>query len=440
MELFLFFFVLKGSFRKGVSCMQPVRSILSLILSLSLLCGCASAPAGSSASAVSPLPRPEGEVETVVSNCETVSPYGLSGFGVELLNASRREGENALLSPLSVVLALSMTSNGARGETLAQFEQTFGMEQDSLNALCAGLLAKYSALGGSTEVNLVNSLWADPELSVDAEFLRRCVDLYAAQVFQQDLQAPETVQAVNAWVKEATQDLISSVVDRFDDQAVLALVNAVYLKNQFARPFVTPTSNWTMDFTASDGTVFHPNGMSNGTRTEQYIAAQDAQGVLLPYDDQRLGLLLMRPEDGASLTDYLSGWDGGTIPALLDSRVETEVSLTVPKFKADWSDELDDALASMGLTDAFDVGKADFTAMGSSPNGPLFIGQVIHKTAFELNEKGTEAAAVTAVIVDSGCALPLTERIELRFDRPFVYAIVDLETGFPLFLGTLEKP
>ncbi len=405
-----------------------------------MLCGCAGAPAEPSPSAVSPLPRPEGEVETVVSDCEAISPDSLSGFGVELLNASRQEGENALISPLSVVLALSMTANGAQGETLEQFEEAFGMDQDSLNALCAGLLAKYSALGGSTEVNLVNSLWVDPDLSVDAEFLRRCADLYAAQVFQRDLQTPEAVQAVNAWVKEATRERISSVVDRFDEQAVLALVNAVYLKNQFARPFETPASDWKMDFTASDGTVFRPSGMSNGTRAEQYIAAQDARGVLLPYDDERLGLLLMRPEDGVSLTDYLSGWDDGTIRALLESRVEAEVNLTAPKFTAQWSGDLDRALVSMGLTDAFDMGKADFGAMGYCPNGPLFIGQVIHKTVFELNEKGTEAAAVTAVIMDAGCALPPADLIELRFDRPFVYAIVDLENGFPLFLGTLEKP
>ena len=122
---------------------------------------------------------------------------------------------------------------------------------------------------------------------------------------------------------------------------------------------------------------------------------------------------------------------------LLDGREERRVSLTVPKYELEWSGSLAEVLPEMGLSGAFDVAAADFSAMGHSDNGPLFIGDVIHKTALKVNEKGTEAAAVTAVVMEAGADMP-TDLIELRFDRPFVCGIVDLESGAPLFLGTVE--
>ena len=193
-----------------------------------------------------------------------------------------------------------------------------------------------------------------------------------------------------------------------------------------------------MDFTAEDGMVSHPKGMSNGIRTEQYIAARKGQGVVLPYDDGHLGFLLMLPDEGVSLTAYLASWNGETAGALLKARQEARVSLVVPKFEVEWSDSLGDTLAAMGLADAFDPSSADFSAMGSVPGKSLCVGDVIHKTVLKVNEKGTEAAAVTAVMKATSAA-PAEDPIVLRFDRPFVCGIVDLETGTPLFLGTVEN-
>ena len=418
------------------------RRILPVLLALSLLAGCAGAgmlaPVQSS---MKPLPTPQGSLPpvTVPDSLSQDVLTGYDSFSTELLKHNRREGKNTLVSPLSVTLALGMTANGAAEETLREFEALFGLDRDGLNSLCARFMADYAALGGSTEATLVNSLWADPDLTLANGFVLRCQNTYGAQLFQQDLQDPNTVQAVNQWVSEATRGLIPSVVDEFSDQAVLALINAIYLKNKFMYPFETPYSEWKMDFTAGDGTVTHPKGMSNGTRNEEYISAENGQGVLLPYDDGRLGLLLMLPREGTSLTDYLDGWDEATIPSLLSTRQEARVSLTCPKFKTEWSASLNDSLQAMGLSEAFDPQRADFSAMGNAGGYPLYIGDVIHKTAFELNEKGTEAAAVTAVMMECTSAMPPEDLIYLRFDRPFVYGIVDMETGTPLFLGTMER-
>ena len=414
--------------------------LFSLILALSLLAGCAGAlvqPQGS----LQPLPTPQGTLPPVepleLTDGDTLDGY--RSFAVDLLRRSHAGGENVLVSPLSVTLALGMTANGAAENTLTEFETLFGLSREDLNALCAKFMADYAQLGGSTEATLVNSLWADPDVNLANGFVLRCQDTYAAQLFQQDLQDPSTVKAVNGWVNEATRGLIPSVVDEFSGDAVLALINAIYLKNQFQRPFETPTSDWEMDFTAADGRVTHPKGMHNGTRNEEYIAAEDGQGVLLPYDDGRLGLLLMLPNEGTALTDYLAGWEEDTVPTLLSSRESRRVSLSCPKFKTERGSSLAGTLGDMGLTGAFDPALADFSAMGSVEGRSLYIGDVIHKTSFELNEKGTEAAAVTAVMMESTSAMPPQDLIYLRFDRPFVYGIVDLETGTPLFLGTMES-
>jgi len=416
------------------------KRLVPLLLALSLLAGCAAgAGVPERSKGVSELKPTEVRIADLFPAQRTAeNDAAFSQFAVELLRQNRTEGENTLLSPLSAALALGMTSAGADGDTAAGFADLFGIDLGSLLSYCLALTEDYADPGGSTESTLVNSLWCDPDLTLKDAFILTCQHYFAAQLFHADLQDSATVKAVNDWVKEATQGLIPDVVDRFSDEAVLALVNAVYLKNKFQVPFETPQSEWTMDFTAADGTVTTPRGMSNGTRNEQFIAAQDGRGVVLPYDDGRLGLLLMLPDEGIALTDYLAAWTGETVKALLDAREERRTSLVVPKFKAEWAGSLADSLARMGLEDAFDPEKADFAAMGECEAGPLYIGDVIHKTAFELNEKGTEAAAVTAVIMDFGAAPPPEDLVVLRFERPFVYGIVDLETGTPLFLGTAE--
>ncbi len=413
-----------------------MRRVLTMLLALAMLVGC---HAGGKTPAATPEPiRAEGTVDLFPAQPTEENDAAYADFALKLLRQGRTEGENTLLSPLSVTLALGMTSAGAAGDTAEEFAGLFGMEPGALRAYCLALMEAYSDLPGSTQTNLVNSLWCDPDLTLNDPFVLTCQNYFDAQLFHADLQSPDTVQAVNNWVSEATRGMIPQVVERFDDQAALALINAVYFKNQFQNPFATPAWEWTLDFHNADGTVAQPQGMSNGEREELYLTHDKGQGVVLPYDDGRLGLLLMLPDEGVSLTDYLSGWDGSTIATLLNDQTLTKVVLQVPKFKAEWSGELADVLKALGLTDAFDSDKADFSLMGHSENGPLYIGQVIHKTAFEVNEKGTEAAAVTAAVMDCGGVMPPDDLIYLTFDRPFVYGIVDLDTGAPLFLGTLE--
>lgn len=420
--------------------MKKRRRLLALLPLLALLGGCVSPETPVSAS---PLPQSSAEpspVESQTGYRVTDREDALGTFGVELLKTARTEGENTLLSPLSVALALGMVVNGAQGETLRELEELFDMPSEELNTWCAKSLEDYSALGGSSETNLVNSLWCDDSFTLLDDFTARCMDSCQAQLFNRDLQDPATVQALNDWVSEATHGMIPRMLEEFPPQSVLALVNAVYFKNAFQNPFVAPIEDWEMDFHNADGTLVHPLGMSNGIREESYVAFGDGQGVVLSYDDGRLGLLLMLPNEGTALTEYLEGWNGDILRQLLDSRQTARVALKMPKFKAEWSGDLVASLRAMGIEAPFDSSLADFSALGhNEANDPLYIGQIIHKTAFEVNEKGTEASAATmANLLCGGMPPEQEEFIRLTLERPFVYAIVDLRNAAPLFIGTVE--
>ena len=269
------------------------KHFLPLLLCFLLLVGCTAAGAE-----VQPVVEIAEEVNIPEFSAAETVDEDFSSFAVELLRQSRKEGENILVSPLSVIMALGMTANGASRDTLEEFQALLGMDLDTLNAYCAKAQKDYSNLGGSTVSTLVNSLWCDPDLDLKDLFVARCQQNYQAELYQADLQSPATVKAVNNWVSKATEGLIPKVLDQFSNDTVLALVNAIYLQNKFERPFKTPQSDWEMDFTAADGTVSHPKGMHNGERDEWYLSHDGGAGVVLPYDDGRLGFLLMLPEEG----------------------------------------------------------------------------------------------------------------------------------------------
>lgn len=404
---------------------------LALTLSLGLLSACG----------------PETQAQELTAPPVSVQPAGspavdqaLTGFGLSLLQGARNaEGGPVLLSPLSAALALSMAANGADGDTLAQFETILGggVPLEELNAACAQLLSDYGDLGGSTECLIANSLWADPEGMIREDFIGKCRGIFEAQVFSQDLSAPSVVPAVNGWVSEHTNEMIPNILSEpFNENAALLLVNALYLKNTWETEF-DPNATHLRGFYHQGNLKESMDFLNAGFVTFPYLQSETAQGVVLPYDDGRLAFFALMPEEGTELEGWLNSLDGDAFTQLLESRRDTEfLTLALPKFEAEWSGQLQDILSALGL--AFDdTGLADFSLLGDDPNG-YFLSQVIHAAKIEVNEKGTEAAAATVVEAVGGSAAPPETGVTLIFDRPFLYGIVDLQTGVPLFLGTFE--
>ncbi|WP_297241515.1 serpin family protein [uncultured Flavonifractor sp.] len=413
------------------------RKLLALLLPLALLAGCGANPSAPRvAGAVSLIPEHEagdkGDFQT-----QPQADAAIGNLGANLLRAVRRPGENTLLSPLSVTLALSMTANGAAGDTRAEFEALLGTDVDALNENAASLLADYLTLEGSTQSAIANSLWVDEMLTANDLFLERCAAFYEAGVYQADLGAERTRNAVNDWIDQVTRGMIPQMLQKpLAEDTALLLVNALYLKNTWAEEF-DPNDTNTHPFTAADGTVTDTDFLSNGVWTEGYFRTETAAGVVLPYDDGRLAFVAVLPD--GELDSWLEELDGETFSHLLESAEDTLVYLRMPKFEAEWGGSLSRALKELGLESAFDPSRADFSALGSVEGGlPLFVGSVDHRAKIEVNEKGTEAAAATVVAVPAGAEAEPMEPVELCLDRPFCYAVVDLERGVPLFLGTFE--
>ena len=407
--------------------------LLSLLLPLALLAGCA-APLGAG---VTDLSRQFALGTSAPPEADGAADAAIGNLGAQLLRAVREPGVSTLLSPLSVALALSMTANGAAGDTLAEFEALLGADVDTVNANAASLLAEYRDLGGSTVSSIADSLWLDGSLAAREPFLSRCTAFYDAGLYQADLATEQTRRAVNGWVEENTGGMIPEILTEVPaEDAALLLVNALYLKNTWADEF-DPNSTREDSFYAADGTGTVTDFLSNGIRQEQYFRTEDAAGVVLPYDDGRLAFAAVLPD--GDLDAWLESLDGGTFPALIGAAEDTRLLLRLPKFEAEWGGELADALAALGLDTAFDPARADFSGLGTTESGPLFIDSVLHRAKIQVDEEGTEAAASTVVMAPAGAPAPVDYE-ELILDRPFCYAIVDLERGVPLFLGTFERP
>lgn len=367
----------------------------------------------------------------------------LSDFGLELLQNARQAGENTLISPLSVSMALAMAANGSDGDTLEEFQQVLGdgLPLDSINASFHGLMTDYSqSLGGSTQCSIANSLWMDPEGQVREDFIGQCAGLFDAQVFQGDLSAPGIVKDLNGWVAQHTNNMIPQIISKpFEENTAALLVNALYLKNTWETEF-DPQNTFPRDFTHKGVSVEQMDYLNHFSLPFPYLANETCEGAILPYDDGRLGFFALMPKPSPDAPDFdtwLADLKGAALSQLLLSGEKTMfLRLSLPKFEQAWNGELQSILPGMGLEHAFDPDTADFSLLGDNPYG-YCLSQVIHAAKLEVNEKGTQAAAATVVEATSGSAAP-EDGISLVFDHPFLYGIIDLQTGIPLFLGTFE--
>ena len=430
---------------------RTLALLLVCALGLGLLAGCStgtdeSLGPGCDGFPAAPPSQPWSNAEKL-----SVSPKGseavneaLASFGLKLLQKTREaDKQSPLVSPLSVALALSMTANGADGNTLAQFQEVLGggVDLEELNAACAQYLSDYQGLLGSSQCRIANSLWKDHSGGIYEDFVSKCRGYYSAQVYEAELSEPRIVDDLNGWVSDKTNKMIPQIIDQpFPEETACLLVNALYLKNSWLSEF-DPLSTHTMDFHHAGGPDSQVEYLRKFDTQLSYLNGKGAQGVVLPYDDGRLAFVAILPDlypDSPDLGQWLNNLEGNSLSQLIINREDALfLSFAMPKFSAEWKGNLEDILPLLGLEDAFVPGTADFSSLGDSPEG-YYISQVIHATKIEVNEKGTEAAAATVVAAESGAAAPPQEGITLILDRPFLYGIVDLYTGVPLFLGTYE--
>lgn len=393
------------------------------LIALSLLVGCGSSNLTAKELTAGTQPASTGSLE-VDEGADTYD------FALDLLRESAGE-QNALVSPLSVLSALALAENGSGGETLAQMEQITGMGADELT----DLLQAYGTLVDDGPLSVANSIWLRDSdgLAVEDDFLETCGERLGAQVFSAPFD-DSTVADVNAWVSEKTNEMIPRMLDRISDQAQLLLVNALAFEGGWEDPFdsalVSPDT-----FTCEDGTEQDVKMMHSVEGS--YLEGELATGFVKPYEGYDYAFVGLLPAEGVSVDELLASLDGAALEELLTPVAGAGAEIGLPKFTASYEAELADALRELGMTDAFDAELADFSRMGSSEQGPLYVGGVLHKTFVDVNEEGTRAAAATTVSMD-GAAAPggPVEYHEVILDRPFVYLIMDLRCDLPVFIGT----
>ena len=372
-----------------------------------------------------------------------VTDYTMIGdLGAGLMQyAAAQEAENPVLSPLSAYLCLAMLMPGANENTKAEFEKILGADWDYVSALAADIAAQLEKTGGSTKLDLANSIWTDDDKAViEEEWLKTVKAYFGPDIYSADLPSDGALKAINKWVNDKTNGMIPKLHDEnYDKDTIMVLLNALYMKAEWAHKF-EGNDTYDREFTKADGSAVTVPFMNMYEAYESYIKTEDAEGIMLPYDDGRLAFIALKPGSGDA-RGYASSLTGAKLKELIAAaKADTFVTVNMPKFSTGYSVYLTDALKAMGMTDAFDPDLADLTGAGKGVDGPLYISYVFQRVKVDVDEEGTEAAAVTEIATAEGCALPADEPIVLTFDKPFVYAIVDTETGVPLFAGVMENP
>jgi len=371
---------------------------------------------------------------------------GNSGFAFDLYRILREENDNLFYSPYSISLALAMTYAGARGETERQMADTlhFTLSQDRLHPAFNGLDLELGRRGEGAEgkdgegfrLHIVNATWGQEGYQFLSEFLDTLAENYDAGLRLLDfVNAPEESRVtINDWVGDQTEGRIEDLIPRgvIDELTRLVLTNAIYFNAAWANPF---EKNLTEDgsFYLLDGSqVTVP--MMRQTESFGYAEGEGYQAVELPYDGWELSMVILLPQAGG-FEAFEGSLDTEQVDAILKDLTYREVALTMPRFEFDSGFSLKEALAAMGMPDAF-TGAADFSGMTGGRD--LFIAEVIHKAFVSVDEAGTEAAAATAVVM-SELALP-EEPVEVTVNRAFIFFIRDIETGAILFVGRVVDP
>lgn len=373
----------------------------------------------------------------VKTNLDSDFIAATADFSVRLFQSSVTDGQNSLISPLSVGLALGMTANGARNNTLKQIQSLLGggkLSLGQLNSNYYSLMQQMQSIQhGSTKI--ANSIWyrKDLSLKVERSFLQDNAAYYNAGAFQLDFKSQDTVNKMNNWVKRNTNGRIDKILDKIQPNDMMYLINALSFE-----------CGWDTPYKSSHiiGSRFDTKSGTGSAKlmvgTAAYLHDSTAKGFVKNFQDPRFGFMAILPNDiHVSLSDYISSMTGEKYLVFLKSKNDI-CTAYLPMFKYDYSVNLKQQLIKLGLSDSFSDKCADFGRMGTYEGGNLYIGEVLHKTNIEVSPVGVKAGAATKEdLTASGFDGPPKEVI---LNRPFIYAIIDNSTGLPIFLGTMENP
>ena len=359
----------------------------------------------------------------------------VTDFAVRLFQANVQPGENVLISPLSVLYALSMTANGADGETLAQMETVLGLPSETLNTWMYTYLRQFSKDDG---LYLANAIWVkdDPALTVQTDFLQTNADYYDTDVYKAPFNRA-TCQDMNHWVEINTNGMIQDALDEISNEAVMYLLNTQAFDAKWEEKYKEKQlRDWT--FTTESGEEQLVQMMLS--EEAWYLEDAYATGFMKPYKGGKFAFVALLPNADTTVEEYIDNLSAQQLKQMLSQPQEITVNAGIPEFEVTYDAPMGEALCEMGMTDAFDMFDADFSRMATNDTWNIYIRRLLHKTCISVTAQGTKAAAETTVEMVAPSAPPPGLEEFVILDRPFLYLIIDCENQIPIFIGTMMNP
>ncbi|MCK4661619.1 MAG: serpin family protein [Bacteroidales bacterium] len=363
-----------------------------------------------------------------------------NAFGFDLfknINDSEEDNKNIFISPLSVSFALAMTYNGADGDTKTAMEEALklsGLTTDEINSNFKSLMNALVNLDPKVVLTIANSIWYRDSFDVLQDFIDVNQEYYDAEVSALNFSDPASVDIINNWVANKTNDKIKEIINCIPQDAVMYLINAIYFngtwKYEFKEEDTTDDPFYLMDGSTKNVPMMHQE------ITVDYFSNDDFQAVDMYYGGEKYSMLVLLPKQDKSVNDIIAQLDDENWNSMINSFTELgDVIIGLPKFKFEYKNTLNDMLAKMGMGIAFNENLADFGKI--NPDYQLFISRVIHKTYVDVNEQGTEAAAVTAVEIGVTSFEPNKNFI---VNKPFIFVIKEKSTNAIIFMGKVVEP
>ena len=362
-----------------------------------------------------------------------------NGFALDLFKNVAREakGESLLISPLSVSIDFGMVNNGAVGQTQREIYETLGYKEGSvegLNDFCQTMMTQSAAVDPSTKLEIANAAVINKMYpGLKDSFTKTVKSVYEAEVIYKDFSKEDIKKLVNDWCDKKTHGMIPELLkDPVDPGEYAHFLNAVYFKGIWTNKFKKSDTN-KESFTREDGSKTTVRMMHQKDRFNYGVNPNLCTAVSLPYGNQAYQMTLLLPMEGKSLADLVEKLDAEAWGRL--RLFGADVDVKIPSFETEYFVKLSEILQKMGIRQAFGVGGSpDFSAMTTAP---IFISDVLHKAKIKVDEEGTEAAAVTDIVMEYGAVGPgiTPPTYEFHADRPFLYVITEVSTGAIYFIG-----
>lgn len=411
--------------------MQKLGFIIITIVLSSVFAGCS----GEKSVAKPPIndPGPVTAAEAKLVSAGNEFTWNILRKVVELEAPNPKK--NVFVSPLSASMALGMTCNGARTTTLTAMQSTLGfadLSSQDINESYRSLIDRFSGLDSNVKFQIANSIWHANWFQVESEFLDLNRTYFDAVISALDFESPQAVTTINDWVNDKTNGKIDTILEEIPDDMVMYLINALYFKGAWTFQF-DPAKTKPMDFHCADGSTHSCEFMYMNTDSLGFMAINGVLGVELPYGNGNYRLLAVIPANPQnSIDEVIAGIDQTKWSEWQSALQQRNEELWLPKFKFEYKINLNVPLTTLGMGIAF-TESADFT--GINRDGNLAISEVIQKTFVQLDEVGTEAAAVTSVGIRTTSVGP-----SYAFNRPFLIVIYEHSSNAVLFAGKIAKP